>query len=385
MMKTLQSRLAKIQFTEKSAPLAFLAACILGFGLMIPSLGFYMDDWPYVFFAYNKGIESLRQMLLYDSRPYAAWLYILAFKVLGFKPIYWHIAALLMRWLTVVLFWKVLSAIWQQRTRETISIALLFAVYPFFMLQPFAVGSTHHWVGFVFFNLSLYLMVLAVQQKKYLWLTIPAALLQAAHLFTSEYFAGLELLRPFILWILISRSEARTSKRFWRTFLQWLPYLLVLGVYAYWRAFVFQNVEGVTRNTPVILNQLFSEPFKAIGFLLTASIKDAVSVMTIGWQSAVSAELLNFSSVYVRFRLIVGMISFGLAFFYLSRLERGRGSPSRRLVKRKHPACRCRLDGRWSARVADRQVHPRKQEPDLRFALWDSVHAGRGVPAGAGH
>jgi hypothetical protein len=327
MMKKLQTRLAKIHFTEKSAPLAFLAACILGFGLMIPSLGFYMDDWPYVFYAYNKGIASLREMLLYDSRPYAAWLYTLAFKVLGFKPLYWHIAALLMRWLTVVLFWKVLSAIWSNRTRETVSIALLFAVYPFFMLQPFAVGSTHHWVGFVFFNLSLYLMVLAVQQKKYLWLIIPAALLQAAHLFTSEYFAGLELLRPFILWILVSRNEPGVPKRFWRTLLQWLPYLLVLGVYAYWRAFIFQNVEGVTRNTPVILNLLFSEPLKAIGFLLTASIKDAVSVMTIGWQSAVSAELLDFSSVYVRFRLLVGLISFGIAFFYLSRLDPGGESP----------------------------------------------------------
>jgi hypothetical protein len=328
-MKTLQSQLQKISFTEKSAPLAFLAACILGFGLMIPSLGFYMDDWPYVFFAYNKGIESLREMLLYDSRPYAAWLYILAFKILGFKPLYWHIAALLMRWLTVVLFWKLLTTIWPNRTRETVSIALLFAVYPFFMLQPFAVGSTHHWVGFVFFNLSLYLMTLAVQNKKYaLWLTISAALLQAAHLFTSEYFAGLELLRPFILWILVSRSEFRISKRFWQTFLQWLPYFLVLGVYAYWRAFVFQNVEGVTRNMPVILTQLFSEPLKAIGFLLTASIKDAVSVMTIGWQNAVSAELLDFSSVYVRFRLVVSLISFGLAFLYLSRFDTGKETPA---------------------------------------------------------
>jgi hypothetical protein len=320
-MKNIQSRLQNITFTEKSAPLAFLAACILGFGLMAPSLGFYMDDWPYVFYAYNKGVESLREMLLYDSRPYAAWLYILAFKVLGFKPLYWHIAALLMRWLTVVLFWKILTAIWPQRNRETISIALLFAVYPFFMLQPFAVGSTHHWVGFVFFNLSLYLMTLAVQSKKYaLWLTIPAALLQAAHLFTSEYFAGLELLRPFIFWILISRTESNIPKRFWKTFLQWLPYLFVLGIYAYWRVAVFQNVEGVTRNTPVILNQLFGEPLKAIGFLLTASIKDAVSVMTIGWQNATNADLLDFSSVYVRFRLIVSAVSFALVFLYLSRL-----------------------------------------------------------------
>ncbi len=321
-MKSIQSFFQKLSFTEKSAPLALLAACILSFGLLIPSLGFYMDDWPYVFYAYNKGIESLREMLLYDSRPYAAWLYILAFKILGFKPIYWHIAALLMRWTTVVLLWKTLTAIWPQRIREATTIALLFAVYPFFMLQPFAVGSTHHWVGFIFFNLSLYLMVLSIQHKKFaLWLTLAAVILQAAHLFTSEYFSGLELLRPVIFWILISRNELNFSKRILKVFLHWIPYILILGMFAYWRTAVFENIEGITRNEPVILNQLFSEPLKAFGFLLTASIKDAVAIMTIGWQNAVSAEMLDFSSVFARFRLLVSAFSFVVAFIYLNKFQ----------------------------------------------------------------
>jgi len=281
-----------------------------------------MDDWPYVFYAYNKGIGSLREMLLYDSRPFAAWLYILAFKALGFKPLYWHIAALLMRWATVVLLWKTLTAIWPKRIRETTSVALLFAVYPFFMLQPFAVGSTHHWVGFIFFNLSLYLMVLAVRHKKYaVWLTLAAVILQAVHLFTSEYFSGLELLRPIIFWILISRDETSISKIIRKVFLRWIPYIVILGIFAYWRAAIFENVEGVTRNAPMILDQLFTEPFKAIGFLLTASIKDAISVMTIGWQKAVSVETLDLNSVFVQFRLLVSAISFGLAFIYLSKFQ----------------------------------------------------------------
>ncbi len=321
-MKKIQSYLQKITFTEKSAPLAFLAACILGFGLLIPNLGFYMDDWPYIFYAYNKGVGSLREMLLYDSRPYAAWLYILAFKTLGFRPIYWHIAALLMRWATVVLLWKTLTAIWPKRTHEATKVALLFAVYPFFMLQPFAVGSTHHWVGFIFFNLSLYFMLLSVQHKKYaVWLTLAAVILQAAHLFTSEYFSGLELLRPFIFWILISRNEMSISKRIWKVFFGWVPYLIVLGIFAYWRTAIFENAAGTTRNTPVVLNHLFSEPLKAIGFLLTASIKDALSVMTMGWQNAISIETLDFNSVFVRYRLFICAISFAIAFIYLSKFK----------------------------------------------------------------
>jgi hypothetical protein len=321
-MEKIKSYFRRVTFTEKSAPLAFLAACILSFGLLIPSLGFYMDDWPYIFYAYNKGIGSLREMLLYDSRPYAAWLYILAFKTLGFRPFYWHITALLLRWITVIFLWKTLTAIWPKRAREVVTVALLFAVYPFFMLQPFAVGSTHHWVGFIFFALSLYLMVLAFQYKKYaIWLTLAAVILQAAHLFTSEYFSGLELLRPVILWILISRNEANMLKRFGKVFLYWLPYIAVLGLFTYWRTVIFKNIEGVTRNTPVILNQLFGEPFKAVGFLLTASVKDATSVMTIGWQNAMSADMLDFNSVFARYRLLISTISFVAALIYLSKFK----------------------------------------------------------------
>jgi hypothetical protein len=320
-MKKLQSSYQTLTFTEKSAPLAFLVACILGFGLLLPTLGFYMDDWPYVFYAFNKGIPSLREMLLYDSRPNAAWLYMLGFHLLGFKPIGWHITALLMRWVTVVLMWMVIRSIWPNRKNETIQIALLFAVYPFFMLQPFAVGSLHHWFGFMTFNLSILLMIWAVQSKKYRVILILLSMgLETAHLFTSEYFSGLELIRPVILWILIARVEPTFSKRVGRVILNWLPYLAILGVYAFWRVAIFQNPPEVARNTPVLLYQLASEPVQAIGKLLGMSIKDAYSVLTIGWQKATDVDLLNFSSVFPQFRLAISGLTFLLAYTYLSKL-----------------------------------------------------------------
>jgi hypothetical protein len=100
-----------------------------------------------------------------------------------------------------------------------LSASLLFAVYPFFMLQPFAVGSTHHWFGFLAFNVSLILMVIGFREespRRWLWV-VPALGLGAAHLFTSEYFAGLELIRVVILWILATRKEMPFLKARWRT------------------------------------------------------------------------------------------------------------------------------------------------------------------------
>lgn len=318
-MNKIKSLLQKSAFAESSAPIAFFVLCVLSFGLLIPRLGFYMDDWPYVFYAKLKGIESLREMLIYDSRPNAAWLYMLAFRLLGFHPLAWHVFALLMRFATVLTFWLFLRTLWREQKREIIVISLLFAIFPFFMLQPFAVGSTHHWFGFLAFNSSLILMALSIRGKSpQRWFYAAAALgLEAAHLFTSEYFAGLELIRVVVLWMLIARAE---NPRISRLFLNWLPYLLVLGLFFHWRIFLYQNPEGVTRNEPVILMQLFSEPFKAILFLITAFITDAVSVMTIGWERATDVSTLDFTSPFILFKLAVCILGFALAYFYLRKL-----------------------------------------------------------------
>ncbi len=321
-MNRVKTFFQNLAFSESSAPIAFLVLSILSFGLLIPNLGFYMDDWPYVFYAKLMGIDSLREMLTYDSRPNAAWLYMLAFRLLGFSPIAWHVASLLMRFATVVTFWLFLRLMWREQKREVIAVSLLFAIFPFFMLQPFAVGSTHHWFGFFAFNSSLILMVLSTQEQTsrkwlYAWC---ALLLETAHLFTSEYFSGLELIRLAILWIVISRSEENLSKKLSRLFLNWLPYLLILGVFFYWRIVIYQNPEGVTRNEPVILNQLLSEPFKAIIFLATAFVTDTISVLTIGWSKATDASLLNLSSPFVLFKIFVCALTLALAHFYLRNL-----------------------------------------------------------------
>ena len=86
-MKNIKSNLQRILSQEKYTPLAFLVVALIGFGLLANRLGFYQDDWPYIFYAFNKGIPSLAQELYYDSRPNAAWLYIGMFNLLGFKPI----------------------------------------------------------------------------------------------------------------------------------------------------------------------------------------------------------------------------------------------------------------------------------------------------------
>lgn len=322
-MKKIQAYFQHLSFTEKSAPVALFFTCIAAFGLLIPRLGFYMDDWPYVFYANLKGIDSLREMLFYDSRPNAAWLYMSAFRLLGFSPLAWHLFALTMRFATVIAFYIFLRTMWRERKREAFIVSLFFAVYPFFMLQPFAIGSTHHWFGFLAFNLSLILMILSTQGNSVQnWLYAALALiLTASHLFTSEYFAGLELIRAVILWILFFRMEFKGIKNLAKVFIHWLPYLSVLGIFMYWRVFIFEGAPEATRNQPVIFMQLFSEPLKAVGFLINTFIADTISVLTIGWQMAIDAGSFDLTSPFVRYKLAVCLLMFAMSYLYLRKFK----------------------------------------------------------------
>ncbi|MFM8423794.1 MAG: hypothetical protein ACKOBL_01335 [Chloroflexota bacterium] len=321
-MNKIRATFQKITFAENSAPIAFFVISFLGFGLLIPSLGFYMDDWHYVFYAKSLGIESLQAMLTYDSRPNAGWLYILGFRILGTSPLVWHVFTFALIVIATWTYWLFIRTLWKSQGYNAAYIAILFAVYPFFMLQSSPVGYTHLWVGLITYNVSLLLMVMAVEKPtpiKWVLTSIGMALV-ALHLFVSEYFAGLEVARGVVLWVLLNRIEPNLSRRLVRIFWNWLPYLVVLGGFFFWRVVIFQNPEGVTRNEPIILGMLATEPLKAISFLITAFITDSLSVLTIGWQKATNANLYKFDSPFAQFRLAVSALGFALSYFYFKKL-----------------------------------------------------------------
>ncbi|MCP4139206.1 MAG: hypothetical protein GY755_02755 [Chloroflexi bacterium] len=321
MKKKILSVYQQLVLPDWSVPLILLGVSFVTFGLLTPNLGFYMDDWPYIHYAYTRGIESLKDMLFYDSRPFAGWLYILAFRLLGFKPLAWHISTLILRWIATLGLWLSFRVLWKDQKELALYTALLFSVYPYFLMQPLAVGSTHHWVGFSFYAFSLWAMLLSQSKKKwYVPLLLCSLLLEGIHLFTAEYFSGLELLRPFILWILLSRQEENILRRLVRVFLQWLPYLLILIAYAYWRAFIFQGPPNGDRNPPVLLYQFIAEPLQAAFQLLIISLKDSTIILFNSWYQTLEPNLFSLSSFFARLVLIVLFLSFFSLVFLLNKL-----------------------------------------------------------------
>ena len=112
-----------------------LTALIVGiaYGICIPKLSFYGDDWIYIYNYHLAGAKSFTQFTQWD-RPYSAWIYILTSAAFGEGPLGYHLYVLLMRWLAVFLFWRILTSAFGER-RSVDAAALLFAVSMFLVCR----------------------------------------------------------------------------------------------------------------------------------------------------------------------------------------------------------------------------------------------------------
>jgi hypothetical protein len=165
--------------------------------------------------------------------------------------------------------------------------------------------------------LSIYLMVLAVRHPKRAWWLFPLSWIAAfVQIFTIEYFAGLELIRPVILWLLVTQVlTADRWKVIRKTALLWLPYILLFAFYAWWRLIVF----------PTTISKLdYAGDFKMLedfhasflgGFLalLTRAFFDfTYSVLQVWAAGLTSQEGVTFQSKVAWFALVMGILVAGL-------------------------------------------------------------------------
>ena len=202
-MKRFQAKLQSEQI--KSAGLVALSIG-LTFVWFLPSLGFYWDDWLVVFHVQTGRYADLIQLYAFD-RPLSAWTALLSGPVLGIAPLTWQLFTLLLRGAAAYLLYRILDVLFPRRTQFSLWAAVLFAVYPAYRLQPIAVAYSQHWISYAAFFLSMLFMLRALQGGKSRWRSKVLALLLAfTHLATLEYFAGLELLRPLALALLIRRG-----------------------------------------------------------------------------------------------------------------------------------------------------------------------------------
>lgn len=302
-----------------------LIACAAAYGLFASNLGFYWDGWPFVWISETYGNEGLTRYFS-TNRPVWGWLYQLTSPLIGASAITWQIFGVITRWLSGVAFWALLKRLWPKQAEAAGWAALLFVLYPGFGQFPIANMYGHFFIVLALALVSLWLHIGVAQHSiegdkknirygssssKTFLLSATALILATYALFATEYFFGLELLRPVLLFLVLPGETTRKHlKQVWRL---WWPYALMILLYAYWRIFIlgfhtydpsFTPVDSAPSETIFsfglrVISEIFLSGLAAWGYPI-AKILQADWASRFTW---LAAALVPFSALLMFFAL----------------------------------------------------------------------------------
>lgn len=235
-MKKLVERLEKVNFTPRSAVWFMLLIAAVTYGLFFWRRGFYWDEFPWAWIYYRLGPDMLTKTFS-TSRPFWGMIYRLTMPVIGPNPWVWQLLALVLRWVTALLFWLVLRVLWPQHPRPALWANLLFLVYPGMGQHFISLMYSHFYIVLSCYLLSLYLSLLALRSEKHRVILFAASYLFAAvNLLAMEYFYFLEFARIFLFWqMLAGTNKARLQK----SVQYFAPYFFIFLGVTFWRMFFF--------------------------------------------------------------------------------------------------------------------------------------------------
>jgi hypothetical protein len=291
---------------------------VITYGLQIGSLGFYWDDWEDVFlFHLGSPIEFLRYFI-YD-RPTTVWVYLIFFPLLGFDPVKWQVFNLVLRYLSLLGLWWFFVQLWPRRKFD-IGWLVLFQ-------QTISVTYSRHFMSLAFFSAALVLMVLALKHRRFFVpLTVLSAIASFTQMMTIEYFFGLEILRPFFLWVLMREEIPSRQKRFQSITLHWLPYLFPMAGFLYWRFVMFQVVPGGDDpNSIISLTQFLKDPVGMFTLLAQNIIQDIVYLMIFVWTATIDTGQIDLASKANWFGGILGALTAYIAWLVLRGRQENEG------------------------------------------------------------
>ena len=269
------SLLHKFRDWKYTPPLILLGVTLLAYGLFAGQQGFHWDDWGFVWMMRFGGTERLLEYFSV-ARPVLARLYLVTLPLLGPDPFAWQIFALFWRAASAIAMWWALRQVFinrasvianperservkqsprdlgiastedhrlamtKVREQQIFWVSLLTLVYPGFSQHSIAIAYGHYSLLFTAFWLSLGLMIVALRAETRKWIPLSVALILSAwSLFSAEYAFGLELLRPIFLWFALAIPTDSLKTNLKRTSLAYIPYLLTLLSFVFWRVFIF--------------------------------------------------------------------------------------------------------------------------------------------------
>jgi hypothetical protein len=331
MIAALWNRVRKIEIKDRYIVCFFLLFCCLTYGVLIPKLGLYWDDFPYTWLGHVLG-PSVYYGIFFQERPILGVLYSITAPIFNESILGWQLFAIFTRWLTVLPVFWLMRLVWPENRKEAWWVSLLFLVYPGFSQQWISTLFGRAFLLLVAFLFSLCFMVKGIQDRKHLiWYDLAAfACIIIAH-FSSEYYVGLEIIRPLLIFFLPSILMEPLKNRIKQTFLYWLPYLIAILAFGIWRAFfVSETLYGVDLGGQVH-NGLGAVLLNLIESMARNAFLGGVYVWIRPFILTFLPEMMR--SVLVIYILVVLLIFF-LAIFIVNRIKSGAEKPVTKSIDR---------------------------------------------------
>lgn len=324
-MNRVVQRIADFKFHTFSVPIVLLALCLVSYGLLIPWLGFYWDDWAFVWISQKLGSSGLARYFS-TNRPIWGLIYRFTTSILGEVPWHWQLFGLFWRWITGVTLWWLLRLLWPRRPEAAAWVSILFIVYPGFNQQPIAITYGHFFIILSSFFLSLCFMILALRRLSNFWLFTGLALATSLlNLLSMEYFFLLELIRPQLIWIILDESIPNWRQRLKRTVIAWFPYLITFLGAVIWRTIFFryqtQNYETL------LLDQFKKGPLQAVLQLAIVILSDVYTASFRAWGQAFRlpnpVELGSRTTLFYYLIVILSVVILSIYLFKLKTTNQG--------------------------------------------------------------
>lgn len=200
---------------------------VLAYGLLIPGLGFYLDDWYIIYYEKIFGAREFVQFFRND-RPFFAYVYMLFVPIFKDSALAWQIFTVATHTLAGITFWLLLKKLLPKHEFLAACAAAFFIVYPGFKFHWFSVMYSQIFFLLAIYFLSYIFMIEGMQKERGRgWLLLAAGVCLVIGIVPQEYFYGLELVRPLVIWIVLARKTLPGSTKIKQFILYWLPFLLV--------------------------------------------------------------------------------------------------------------------------------------------------------------
>ena len=282
MKPTIQKLLNNESFV---AILVIFLTTLITYGVSIPQLGYYHDDWFLLWSGQARGAESIIPLFSTD-RPFMGVVYSFVYRLLGDKILNWHLYALLWRFIGGLAFLWILRLLWPNHKRLTTLMTILFIVYPGFLSIPNANTKQNHLFGFASALLSIGMLLQVMKTKSQtgkIVLYLISIVLTANYLFIYEYMIGFEGTRILLLGYSLLQGGIRDVRSLIRETLRrvW-PYLIVTAGFLYWRIFIFEGARRATNAGRLAENYLNNLRYMSLRLILETA-KDFLDTSIFAW------------------------------------------------------------------------------------------------------